>query len=469
MIDEEIKKLTERYSKEIQLGSKENRIKLDIIKEIAEKLKDKDYDKVFDENNYPGITSILIYEYSVGLEKLTNGKLKYEDVIEKLTGLMGKLRVGKWEERDSNIEYNGMKVTEPNYRDTEGKNFGAQTCEYLDNNNLQMAVVLYDKMKGKGIDLLNLNDIRHTLFHELTHVMELDKLEDLEQEIQVPIGDRVFVNNIKMPNNEIFGVGLSTREYGENAKKYATNKDRQKRIMHNQITEGFVELISRKIMQETIGKEESEKVIDKTRYIPHTKVAQIVMDTYGEDEVIYTYATHSQKLVEKLEENIIDGRDSLHYMSDFINDRCCQGIIPQYSDKTRLMQILPLKLFALFKIDNKNQKNIGDEFTKHEIEGTIIENMQSILEKYSHKKLSKKEYNTFLQLREKYQNIIQKDNEFYSTLQEKLKGNISKDEVNDLSKYVNSEEEIAKNLVDENLNEIDEKNKINDNYKQPII
>ena len=251
---------------------------------------------------------------------------------------MGKLRYGKWKEQDSGIKYGEISVTDSVYRKNEGKEFGAQTIDYIDaNNQLKMAVIAYDRNEGKGINFKDINDIRQTFFHEWTHVMELDKIKT-NQETEVSLNGRIFKNNEKKENGEIWGEGLVTREYGTNAKLYATNVDAigNKRIMHNQIDEGAVELIARKVMGNVLGEERAKKVIDSKRYYPNVKVIQELMKAGGEERFITLFTTNSQKLISMLEKINIEDRDALHYMSDFVNDETTQGMIPKYSPKTNL-------------------------------------------------------------------------------------------------------------------------------------
>ena len=99
----ELESLLNEYSQDIDLSDENKRSKLEIIKKIT---KNKDWDNFDIEGNKEyGLTQILLYEYSTSIEKLTNGKVSYKQVTEKLSNLMGKLRYGKWKEQDSGIKY----------------------------------------------------------------------------------------------------------------------------------------------------------------------------------------------------------------------------------------------------------------------------------------------------------------------------------------------------------------------------
>ena len=385
---EELEDLLEEYSKDIDENDEEGRAKIDVIREL---LQDKDWEYELNQNgeNIGFINELLIYEYSTGIEKLTGGRVNYRDVATKLTSIIGKLRFGKWQEQDSNVKYDGMSVTDEEYRQTVGRSFGAQSIDYIDeDNNFKMAVIAYDKNEGDGIDFSNINDIRHTFFHEWTHIMELDRVK-ANEETEVTIDGRVFKNNEKKANGEIWGTGLVTREYGENAEKYAggTDCNGNKRIMHNQITEGMVELIARKIMSELIGKENLSKAIDEERYVPNIKVAQILMNTFGEEELISMFTSNSQELIKKLENIKIEDRDALHFISDFVNDKRHEGVIPEYSPETELynevkdMNLSPIQLQEFIKNDERVKRVLTESQVMYDsLQGKIEDGIANLSE-----------------------------------------------------------------------------------------
>lgn len=405
------------YSKDIDMS--EQRSKIDIIKEIVES--HKDWDKTLpmfsNAKQKPEALTMLLYEYSNGIEKLTSGKVPYREVIEKISSLMGKMRFGNWQVNDANVKYDNMSVTEEMFRKTIGKGFAAQTNEYFENNKLQTAVIAYSKCDGTGINLNDLNNLRQTLFHEWTHVMELYKTVDLDEKI-VEINGRTYGNNIKQENGEVWGRGISTIEYGENAEKFATSTDKQgrKRIMHNQITEGMVELIARKVMKQTIGEEKANALIQKERYFKHTKIAQIIMNVLGEQETISLFVTNSQQLISYLENITIDDRDALHYMSDFINDSRCEQLIPQYAMRTNWFNKNAKNMINMFNINVESISNLKNEIEMSEFEGNSVERLEEIFSKYGNCSLSPEQYNKFAEYRDSYKNIISFENKFYDNI-----------------------------------------------------
>lgn len=401
----ELESLLNKYSQDIDLSDENKRSKLEIIEKIT---KNKDWDNIDIEGNKEyGLTQILLYEYSTSIEKLTNGKVSYKQVTEKLSNLMGKLRYGKWKEQDSGIKYGEISVTDSVYRKNEGKEFGAQTIDYIDENNqLKMAVIAYDRNEGEGINFKDINDIRQTFFHEWTHVMELDKIKT-NQETEVSLNGRIFKNNEKKENGKIWGEGLVTREYGTNAKLYATNVDAigNKRIMHNQIDEGAVELIARKVMGNVLGEERAKKVIDSKRYYPNVKVIQELMKAGGEERFITLFTTNSQKLISMLEKINIEDRDALHYMSDFVNDETTQGMIPKYSPKTNLYKEIQEKGLQKSEIQKiiKTDKRVQD----------IQANTNLIYESLKERILEGQKENEKKEINRKNQELLKKQRKIY--------------------------------------------------------
>lgn len=397
--------------------------KIDVIREKIDN--HLDWDKTLPEfkgkYEQPEVLAMLLYEYSTGLENLTEGKISYKNVIEKMSSLMGKMRFGKWNENDSNVKYCNVPVTNPEYRENTGKGFGAQTIEYIEDNKLQMAAIAYDNNEGNGIDLSDINDLRHTFFHEWTHIMELDKVVGSKEQF-VNIDSRTYCNSEEKENGEVWGNGLTTREYGENAEKYAEHIDKQgrKRIMHNQITEGMVELISRKIMEETIGKNETNKVIHKERYSAHTKIAQSIIDAFGEDYVISTFVSNSQQLVSKLEGINIDNRDALHYMSDFVNDQNYEQLIPKYSNRTSWFRNNTGNLIDIFKIPIEHLGELKSEIENSEINGGSTNRLEEIFSKYGTSIEEQTDIEKFEEAKASYGNLRLTEEKFYTGLSDLL-------------------------------------------------
>lgn len=411
----------DEYSQEIDIETK--RTKIDIIRELIEN--HPDWDKTLpmfkSKEQQPEVLVMLLYEYSIGLEKLTGGKVSYKYVVDKMSSLMGKMRFGNWNESDSNVKYGNMSVIDSEYRETKGKGFGAQTIDYIEDGQLQMAIIAYDENDGEGINLTDINDLRHTFFHEWTHIMELDKVVSNEEEV-VTLEGRIYRNNEVMENGEVWGTGLATREYGKNAENYAEHIDEhgRKTIMHNQITEGMVELIARRIMEQTMGKDEADKVIHKERYFPHTKVAQSIINAFGEDDIIATFVSNSQKLVSQLEGINIGDRDALHYMSDFVNDQNYKQLIPQYSNRTSWFRNNIEKLIRIFKISIENLRALESEIRMGEINGESIDRLEEILLKYGTPLEDQADIDEFESSKISYSNLRLSEEQFYASLSELL-------------------------------------------------
>lgn len=299
--------------------NKKKQEKIDFIREI---IKQRDYDSVCLDRNgeEQEVLTLLLYEYAQGIENVTNGRMKFKEVAEQLTGLLGKLRFGWWRESDSNVRYGrciddpeGMSVSSEEYKQAT-KNFGAGTCEYYDESSkYKVAIALL------RTDLKNLNDIRHTLFHEWTHAME-KCLIPIEAAGRDGIPNEKFLDDGRLFNNarrisetgELLFCGVSTSEIDENDNITQ---------MHNQIDEGFVEEIAKKVMT-SLG----YTIDDPDRYYIKCRVANQIMSGRGEARTITEFLTKPYVIIDELENidmNLQDGRkvtDILHFVSDAINE-----------------------------------------------------------------------------------------------------------------------------------------------------
>ena len=89
-------------------------------------------------------------------------------------------------------------------------------------------------------------------------------------------------------------------------------KSPNRRIMHNQISEGSTEFISKKIM-EHLGRK-----IEDGRYGMQADFVKRVFDSLGMDEAISTYLTSSNKIISYIESKNYDGKDILRDADTFI-------------------------------------------------------------------------------------------------------------------------------------------------------
>lgn len=314
-----------------------------IEKIVHDKIDSGDWDKSI-RGQDDTLVENLLYEYSSSIEKLTEGKITARQVIDKLSKNMGKLRFGDFKsDIDDGILYDGLSVTSDDYKikcriDT---HFGAHALTYKDKNGEdKSAIVLFDDKQEKnidgvnqklsGIDLQDLSDIRGTIFHEWTHVMErcfIKSSELTKDDIIHEEGNSVYINSMLSP-------GLSKNEYEDYVNNIDTllqedteipfggistielndKKNPNKRIMHNQISEGATEFISRKVM-ETLG----EQVKHPDRYSEQVKMIGKIFEGRGLAEYLTMYLTKPHKLIRKLENEKVQNKNMLHYISDYIN------------------------------------------------------------------------------------------------------------------------------------------------------
>ena len=313
---------------------------------VDEKAREGKWDKGIDGSSEE-LTQMLIYEYATSLEKITKGKVSAKFVVDKLSSQMGKMRYGEYKKGlDDDVTYDNVKVTSKEYTEMcrVKSNFGAHAPTYMEDGKEKCAIVLFDNNQqydynGKpvtltGIDLSNLSDVRGTVFHEWSHIMEkcFIKASDLKKEdIIYEEGDSTYINaclspdltmeeykdyianvdNLLQSDEEVMFSGISTIEINE-------RKSPNRRIMHNQISEGATELLSRLVMKEV-----GDEVIDPTRYEDKVKFIEKVFKSQGIDEAVATYVTDSRALTRELEDKKINGQSLLHYSSrhlDFLGN-----------------------------------------------------------------------------------------------------------------------------------------------------
>lgn len=313
---------------------------------VDKKAREGKWDKGIDEKS-EDLTQMLIYEYATSLEKITKGKVSAKFVVDKLSSQMGKMRYGEYKKGlDEDVTYDNVPVTSREYTEMcrVRSNFGAHAPTYIEDGREKCAIVLFDNRQkydynGKpvtltGIDLSNLSDVRGTAFHEWSHIMEkcFIKASDLKKEdIIYKEGDSTYINaclspdltmeeykdyianvdNLLQSDEEVMFGGISTIEINE-------RKSPNRRIMHNQISEGATELLSRLVMKEV-----GDEVIDPTRYENKVKFVERVFKSQGIDEAVEAYVTDSRALTRELEERKINGQSLLHYSSrhlDFLGN-----------------------------------------------------------------------------------------------------------------------------------------------------
>lgn len=398
------------------------------IKEVCSKKQEK-WDLGI-EGNSQNLTYLLIYEYASSIEKISNGKLTAEFVIEKLAENMGVLRYGDFRNGiDDNIKYNSQPVTSDSYKEQcrVNSNFGAHEVDIEDGDKIKCAIVLFDNSQKytdkegnehtlSGIDLNDLDDIRHTIFHEWTHIMEKSyaKASDLRREdILLEQGHSTYINSYLSPDLEIseykdfidnvdnllksdkeilFG-GISTIEVNE-------DKSPDRRIMHNQISEGCTEYISRLVMQ-NIG----AKVKDESRYADQVEFAKKIFESNGLDNSIEAYFTSSNKVISFIENNEVKGKDLLHYADDLITflgklESTCKDEIIKSGNNPDIMEALKGKIVSFWEVGKSEEideysKNLMDEFLGRDYESSS--NFKEMLVRALKYPKEKQEFDEFLE------------------------------------------------------------------------
>ena len=363
----DIKSIVDSYRKD------DSRDLIDKITRII-KAQDGKWDLGIDESS-KDLTAMLLYEYSTAIEKMTDGKVSAEFVIRKLTTNMGTFRYGDFKRKaDDHITYGGMPVTSEAYKlHTRVENgFGAHQVDYKDETGRpKFSVVLFDdKQKFKtrdgrklvlhGIDLSDLNGIRHTAFHEWTHIMEksfvrsstlkkedviledgdsvirqapylfnasiMDNFKIVKEDVILEDGDSIYINACLSADLEMFEYknfilnvdkmlesgqdilfgGISTIEINEKKSPY-------RRIMHNQISEGATEYIALEVMK-VLGFE----VKDKSRYEDRRQIVNQIFSSIGKKQAIADYLTSSNKLISMLESRKFNGKPLLQASDNMV-------------------------------------------------------------------------------------------------------------------------------------------------------
>ena len=114
---------------------------------VEQKAREGEWDKGIDENSQ-NLTTMLLYEYATSIEKLTEGKMKSKDVIDKLAKQMGKLRFGDFRKGiDDIVKYDDMSVTSDEYQKKcrVDSKFGAHAVTYQEaSGEEKKAIVLFD-------------------------------------------------------------------------------------------------------------------------------------------------------------------------------------------------------------------------------------------------------------------------------------------------------------------------------------
>lgn len=349
------------------------------------------------------LTYLLLYEYASSIEKISGGKLTAEFVVDKLLDNMKILRYGDFRAgADNDIKYNLQSVTSDEYKEQcrVNSNFGAHEVDVIDGDKTRCAIVLFDNKQKyidkngrnhtlSGIDLNDLDDIRHTIFHEWTHIMEKSyvKASELKREdILLEQGDVIYINSYLSPDlhmqdyksfienvddllnsdKEVLFGGISTIEINE-------KKSPNRRIMHNQISEGCTEYIAKLVMQ-NLG----IQIKDESRYSDQVEFARKVFEVNGLENSITDYFTSSNKIISFIENNKIDKKDLLHYADDLTTflgrfETICRREIIKSGNNPNAMDTLKEKIVDFWNFGKVEEIDEYSEALTKEILGEKYE------------------------------------------------------------------------------------------------
>lgn len=298
----------------------------------------------------PNILNDLLCEYIKTLSSISG--LTEDFIFQKLRNELEVLRFGDFTSQD-NFLYDGINVNSYDFKNKYRNNggFGAIT---LDTVNGKKAVCVFD---GSGnyyvINLSDLNDIKHTLYHELTHVME-ESLVDNKGIINLQNNSAIVTGNCS-PHKEfeqylnernekqIYTKGIVTHEFKNSGDK----------IYHNMISEGCTELIARLILEKN-----NIPIPHSNRYIEYITMAKILFDYYGEN-ALKDYLTDSSKLINFFINEKIADTNLLFYadhFKDFCNDTIRNSSVQtSKSDVNEFYEYLQGKKTKEELLNGKNQ------------------------------------------------------------------------------------------------------------------
>lgn len=308
--------------------------------------KDTWHKSIIDENGEEvNITLLLAYEYSKGIENITNGIVSFDEALSKLMEI-DNLVLGEFNENNDDILYGKnyqdktmMMANSQEYYDTVRKHTGAMNFCYFDKNGkLADTVAIFKEVRDsegkklrKGATFHDLTDLRDTFFHEVTHHMEKDFVPKAEPQMYTSIDGRTYSNYdkvdryrkveyvngariisevIDLPAESQFNIstGLTTTEILPNGEE----------VIHNQVTEGFVQAVAVAITR-SLGCPEQEIRTDK--YFEKTQMAFKVIEArdkdLGQGQTFADFIRHSYQIKGELEQIHVQGKNALQYISDY--------------------------------------------------------------------------------------------------------------------------------------------------------
>ena len=187
---------------------KKDHERLEKVKQVLEKKKDWDKTIETEDGHQVDIALLLAYEYSLGIEKITKGKIDFDTALENLMSI-DKLILGDFKESDNDILYGKSLDDETmifansqEYYDNVRKSTGAMNFTYFDKTGkLSKAVAIYKEVRDKagikikeGVNFEDLSDLRDTFFHEVTHTMEQSIVKEDEEQFYTSSDGRRYAN-----------------------------------------------------------------------------------------------------------------------------------------------------------------------------------------------------------------------------------------------------------------------------------
>lgn len=434
--------LLEKYAKIDQERLEKTKIFLD---------KKENWDKSIDEKEDINLTLLLVYEYATAAEKITCGKVNFDDMLEKLYKDIDKFRLGELKQSDEDVLYgktfddkNAYQVKSLKYDRNIRKTLGASHFMYFDKDkNLKTTVAIFGKKKlppnekgeieiTNGCDFFNLSDIRQTVFHEWTHQMEqvfidennndllyeyIDihgkKYRNYDKVTQCRIlneGELSEIISLPLEKQFMLSTGISTKEIVEPCEEHPDGI-----VMHNQITEGIVELIARE-MAKSVGVPENQ--IDNLKYYEAVEIVKRIVtsrdDAKGKGQTYTDFLTDSTILKKELESVQIEGKDGLHYIADYA-ERAHYGktlkkeFLSKMPDVVRKLNLSQEKVEKLKNSDVWGHCELSDEDISFLKNGLLQGNEQN------------KDLNTFVTNKiNEYSSILKQEKDFFDGILDKL-------------------------------------------------
>lgn len=398
--------------------------------------------EIIDENGEEvNITLLLAYEYSKGIENITNGIVSFEEALGKLMEI-DNLVLGEFNENNDDILYGKnyqdktmVIANSQEYYDTVRKHTGAMNFSYFDKKGkLADTVAMFKEVRdseGKkireGATFQDLTDLRDTFFHEVTHHMEKDFVSQDEPQMYISIdgrtysnynkvdkyrkmeyvnGERIISDVIDLPAESQFNIstGLTTTEILPNGEE----------IIHNQVTEGFVQAVAVAITR-SLGCPEQEIRTDK--YFEKTQMAFKVIEArdkeLGQGQTFADFIRHSYKIKVELEQIPVQGKNALQYISDYgeMSDKgktTKSKIIRKFGDLGKELDYPPEK-----KEEIENSRILG----KTELTENETENLRTMLLNGKTNDESKEIVDDFIG---RYTGALEKEKSFFDAISSQL-------------------------------------------------